>query len=371
MSRKYILAGGGTSGHINPALAIADEIKRREPEAEILFCGTARGLESDMVPRAGYSFQEIRAKGLPSKPGKEAVKALKEILAGRKQCIQLIKRYKPDAVIGTGGYVCSPLISAAARLKVPALLHEQNAYPGRSNKMMAGRCQSVCISFPGTEKYFRTSAPVVLTGNPVRQIFFELEKKQARQQLEIGDQERLVLIMGGSLGAATLNNAVIGLAKDETWKAFVADDNKIRLVLAAGRQHYEAVIGQVRAERLDLDVKEYLFDAQLWMAAADLVVARAGAMTCAELAALGRASVLVPYPFAAGDHQTYNANALVKAGAAFIQKDELCTPSWLSVTLIDLLSDRALLSQMGAAARKLAKPDASSDIYKCLEGIIK
>lgn len=371
MSRKYILAGGGTSGHINPALAIADEIVRREPDAQILFCGTARGLESEMVPRAGYAFQEIRARGLPNRPGKEAVKALREILAGRKQCMKLIRDFKPDAVIGTGGYVCSPLISAAARLKVPALLHEQNAYPGRSNRMLAGRCQSVCISFPGTEKYFRTSAPIVLTGNPVREIFFELDRDQARQKLGIDEQEKLVLIMGGSLGAAKLNNAVLGLAEDDKWQAFANARGKIKLLLAAGKQHYEVVSQMAEAKKLDCDVREYLFDAHLWMAAADLVVARAGAMTCAELAALGRASVLIPYPYAAGDHQTFNAGALVNAGAAIMQSDELCNSSWLSDTLIDMLSDSEKLSSMGKSAKLLAKPQASGDIYKCLAGIIK
>lgn len=371
MTRKYILAGGGTSGHINPALAIADEIKHKEPDAEILFCGTARGLESEMIPRAGYAFKEIRAKGLPSRPGKEAIKAILEMVAGRRQCLELIKNYKPDAVIGTGGYVCSPLISAAARLKVPALLHEQNAYPGRSNRVMAGRCQSICISFPGTEKYFRTSAPIVLTGNPVREIFFELNRKQARQELNIDEHQKLVLIMGGSLGAARLNNAVLGLADNAKWQSFSNGNNQVKLLLAAGKQHYTAVSKSAEASSLACDIREYLFDAHLWMAASDLVIARAGAMTCSELAALGRASVLVPYPYAAGDHQTYNAGVLVDAGAAIMQSDDKCSSEWLSETLIMMLSDPDKLSRMGQAAKQLAKPQAAGDIYACLEGIIK
>lgn len=371
MSRKYILAGGGTSGHINPALAIADEIKRKEPNAIIIFCGTARGLESEMVPRAGYEFRVIRAKGLPNKPGKEAVRAIREILAGRKQCLKMLKELKPDAVIGTGGYVCSPLISAAARLKVPALLHEQNAFPGRSNRVMAARCQSVCISFPGTEKYFRTSAPITLTGNPVREIFFELSKNQARKELKIDTQQKLVLIMGGSLGAATLNKAVLGLADDVKWQSFASVNGNTKLLLSAGKQHYGAVSNAVEASKLACEVREYLFDAHLWMAAADLVIARAGAMTCAELAALGQASVLIPYPYAAGDHQTYNASVLVDAGAALMQRDEHCNSEWLSETLIGMLSDQTRLIKMGAAAKRLAKPEAAGDIYKSLEEILK
>lgn len=371
MPRKYILAGGGTSGHINPALAIADEIKRREPDADILFCGTARGLESEMVPRAGFKFQEIRARGLPGKPGLEMIKAIREIMAGRKQCLKLLRSFKPDAVIGTGGYVCSPLISAAAHLKVPALLHEQNAYPGRSNRVMAGRCQSICVSFPGTERFFRTSAPVVLTGNPVREIFFQLSRKQARQELGIDEDQKLVLIMGGSLGAARLNSAVLGLAENDVWTSFTNLNGNVRLILAAGKQHFAAVSEAAEQAGLVCDVREYLFDAHLWMAAADLVIARAGAMTCSELTALGRASVLIPYPYAAGDHQTFNASVLVEAGAAIMQRDELCSSAWLSEILVEMLSDPSKLTLMGEAAGRLARPQAAGDIYSCLEGIIK
>jgi UDP-N-acetylglucosamine--N-acetylmuramyl-(pentapeptide) pyrophosphoryl-undecaprenol N-acetylglucosamine transferase len=371
MKRSYIIAGGGTSGHINPALAIAAEIKRREPDAEIAFCGTARGLESEMVPRAGFKFYEIRARGLPRKLSFDTISAVREILAGRKQCKKLIQQLKPDAVIGTGGYVCSPLISAAAAQKVPALLHEQNAYPGRSNRMLARRCQAVCISFPGTEKYFRTDAPLIITGNPVRQEFFATNRSAAREKLNISHDARIVLVMGGSLGSATLNSAAAGLADVNIWQKFVREDKQIKLVLAAGRQHYDKVSKNTVNCTDWLQVHEYLYDTHLWMAAADLTIARAGAMTCAELAALGRAAILVPYPYAAGDHQTYNARSLVNAGAAIMRSDDECSSEWLAEKIVHLFSDPEMITKMGYAANKLAKPQAAADIYDSLVKIIK
>jgi UDP-N-acetylglucosamine--N-acetylmuramyl-(pentapeptide) pyrophosphoryl-undecaprenol N-acetylglucosamine transferase len=178
---RFILAGGGTSGHINPALAIADQIRLEHPDAEILFCGTSRGLEQTMVPRAGYDFRAIRARGLPRRPSIEMLRALADFFAGRRQCRQILREFKPDAIIGTGGYVCSPLVAAATSLKVPVLLHEQNAFPGRSNRLMARNSQMVCISFPGSEEWFRTKSPIVLTGNPVRPEFFKLTRQAARK----------------------------------------------------------------------------------------------------------------------------------------------------------------------------------------------
>jgi UDP-N-acetylglucosamine--N-acetylmuramyl-(pentapeptide) pyrophosphoryl-undecaprenol N-acetylglucosamine transferase len=370
---KFLIAGGGTSGHINPALAIADEIKNSWPESEIIFCGTKSGLESEMIPRAGFRFQPIEARGLPTRINKNTIPAVKAFFTGRRQCRKLIRDFRPDAVIGTGGYVCSPLISAAAQLGIPSLLHEQNAFPGRSNRLMARACQMVCISFAGTEKYFGTKAPVVLTGNPVRSEFFSLTRAQAREKLKVSGNEKLVLVMGGSLGARTLNNAVLGLNSIPEWSDYIKTTSEFRLVLAAGRQHFEKVTDDISRDKpfFNLEIKEYIYDAPLWMAAADLIIARSGAMTCAELAALGRASILIPYPYAAGDHQTFNAKSLSDCGAAVMQPDKDCTPSWLASELIRLLSDSDRLAGMGEAARKIAMPDAAEKIISGLGKIMK
>ncbi len=356
MSLKFLLAGGGTSGHITPALAIAEQIRSDHPDAEIRFCGTARGIEAEIIPRAGYQFTPIRARGLPTKPSLDIFRALADFMAGRRQCRQLLKDFQPNAVIGTGGYVCSPVVAAATSLKIPVLLHEQNAFPGRSNRLLARQSAAVCISFPGTETRFPAGTPITLTGNPVRAAFFQLDRDQARQKLGIGRDVRLVLVTGGSLGARTLNQAFLGLE-------IVVPD--LQVILAAGKLQFAAVAAAATG-RSWLQVREYLHEMDQYMAAADLIVCRAGAMTCAELTALGRASILVPYPYAAGDHQTYNARVLADCGAAILCPDDELKPDRLAQLLQDLMADPTRLTTMERQAASLARPAAASDICQKL-----
>lgn len=360
---RFLLAGGGTSGHINPALAIAEQLRRDHPTADIRFCGTARGLESDIVPRAGYSFTAIRARGLPSKPSKEMFRAVADFIAGRSQCRKILREFRPNAVIGTGGYVCSPVVAAASSLGIPVILHEQNAFPGRSNRMMSRNSKAVCVSFPGTERYFPAGTPITLTGNPVREIFFHQDRQTARQALGLDEKQPIVLVMGGSLGARTLNQAVLGLP--DTFVSDIAGAAGLapQIILAAGKQHYDSV-KSAAAGKTWLSVHEYIYDVHLYMAAADLLICRAGAMTCAELAALGRPAVLVPYPYAAGDHQTYNARVLSDAGAAVLCPDGQLTPEWLKERLLELFKTPGRLNQMGQAAADLSRPDSAAAICK-------
>lgn len=362
---KFLLAGGGTSGHITPALAIAEQILQDHPDAEIRFCGTARGIESEIVPRAGFVFTAIRASGLPSRPSIKMIKALLDFAAGRRQCRRLLRQFRPNAVIGTGGYVCSPVVSAAASLKIPVLLHEQNAFPGRSNRLLARQAAAVCISFPGTETRFAADTPILLTGNPVRTSFFELTRESARQNLKIDPDARIILTLGGSLGARRLNQAILGLDL-----AALFPEQTPHIILAAGKQHFADV--SAAADGRDwLDVREYIHEIDQVMAAADLIICRAGAMTCAELTALGRPSILVPYPYAAGDHQTYNARVLADAGAALLCPDEQLQPQWLADNLRSLFADPGRLTAMGRAAAGLARPDAARDICRRLYEIMQ
>ncbi len=359
--RRYVIAGGGTSGHINPALAIAEQLQADDPEAQIQFCGTARGLESQLIPKAGYSFTAIRARGLPNRLSRELFAAVADFFAGRRQCRSLLKTFQPDAVVGTGGYVCSPLVAAAASLKIPVLLHEQNAFPGRSNRLLAHRSQVVCISMPGTEKHFQTKAPIVLTGNPVRRIFFELNRDRSRQKLGWQD-ETVILATGGSLGAQTLNQAVLGLAEVPDFLDLL-NTRVIKIHLACGMKHYETV-SQASQKMPWLTVHDYLHDLPDYLAAADLVIGRAGAMTCAELAALGKPAILVPYPYAAGDHQTANAQVSELAGAAIRIADAQFTAAKLAAELTKLILDPDRLKYMGEQARTLAFPDAAAQICR-------
>lgn len=366
----YVIAGGGTSGHVNPALAIAEQIRANEPDAVIEFVGTQQGIENRLVRQAGFPFHVIRASGLPSRPSLAMVRAIRDYLAGRRQCLKLLRERRPHAVIGTGGYVCSPLVAAAAHLNIPVLLHEQNAYPGRSNRMMARRSQAVCLSFADAAPFFPKHTPLHLTGNPVRSVFFQQSHEHARKNAGISPETHLVLAVGGSLGARSINQAVLDLAAK--LKALSADHplRHLHVILGCGTQH-EAAVRQAAAGLDWLDVHAYIDQIHEWMAAADLVIGRAGAGACFELAALGRPSILVPYPYAAGDHQTANAASLVKAGAAVLCKDQDLSAERLFSYFNELLTDRTVLQSMSTAALSLARPDAASEIYQHLRRIQK
>jgi len=314
MGIRVLIAGGGTSGHINPAIAIADCIRAQDQSSEIEFCGTERGIESDIVPRSGYVLHPIRARGMPLKPSLKLIKAIGDFFAGRKACISLIRTFKPDVVVGTGGYVCTPLVAAAYHEKIPVLLHEQNAYPGRSNRLMSRKASVVCTSFAGMETSFSRAKSVVFTGNPVAAL------------------------------------------------AEMMADQKIKIVLSAGKQQF-AELNEIHTAANDkIEIREYIYNPQTYMAAADLVICRAGAITCAEVAALGIPSIMVPYPYAAGDHQTYNARAFEKAGAALLMKDSEVTARTLYEAVIPVISDQKRLKKMGECAKSLAKPQADRDI---------
>lgn len=370
MRRHYVLAGGGTSGHVNPALAIAREILREEPDADIRFFGTARGIEQQLVTRAGYAFTAIQARPFPSRPSPDLIRALAAFWSGRHQCRRLMQDLLPHAVIGTGGYVCSPVVAAAASLGIPVLLHEQNAFPGRSNRLMARRSQAVCVAFPGTEKHFPRPDSVVVTGNPVLPAFFGQNRREIRGRLHPDDERPLILAMGGSLGARTINQAILGL---DPWVRQRLQENLPlpRIILAAGSRQHEAVAAAAAPYRTWLDVKEYLHDIHEYYAAADLLICRSGALTCSEIAASGRPSILVPYPFAAGDHQTYNARILADAGAALLCPDAQLTAEWLAGRLTALLADPDRLAAMGQQALTLARPGAAAAIYRRLTEIVR
>lgn len=355
MGIRVLIAGGGTSGHINPAIAIADRIKAEDPQSIIEFCGTSRGLENDIVPRAGYILHPIRARGMPSKPSVKMIRAAMDFAAGRKTCIALIRDFKPDVIVGTGGYVCSPLVAAASHMHIPFLLHEQNAFPGRSNRLMSRKADVVCTSFAGIEKSFPKAKSVVYTGNPVKKIFFETSRTEARKELSIDNDTFLLLAMGGSLGARTINQSVAALSE-------MLPDKKIRIVLSAGKQQYADLEGNIDQANDRMEIKEYIYNPQTYMAAADLLICRAGAITCAEVAALGVPSVMIPYPFAAGDHQTYNARAFEKEGACILMRDADVSADKLKDMVISFLGDRERLLNMGRQAKKLARPQADHDI---------
>ena len=346
MSVRILAAGGGTSGHVYPAIAIADRIIKDAPGSVIEFCGTSHGIENDLIPKAGYRMHEIRASGFPAKPSLKIFQALSDFRAGRKACIELIRVFKPDAVIGTGGYVCSPLVSAAARMKVPVILHEQNAFPGRSNRLLSRNALAVCTGFPGMELYFKSAKRVVYTGNPIREVFGTIDREDCRERLGFKSDDYVVLAMGGSLGSRTINHAVIGLFD-------YLKDQDIRVILSAGKQQFRELKEEMEGKESPVEIHEYIDNTHIYMAAADLIVCRAGAITCAEVAAVGVPSIMIPYPFAAGDHQNYNARAFSETGAGITVTDAELTSERLSDEISNLLADRENGREMGRNAKKL------------------
>lgn len=362
---RVLIAGGGTSGHIYPAVSIADQLLRRFPNSEIEFCGTENGLESELVPAAGYKIHAIRASGFPSRLSKKAIDAVLDLYAGKKKCKEIIRDFKPDIVIGTGGYVCGPLIMAAKSAKVPILLHEQNAFPGRANKTMSKWAQVVCTGFPHMENYFKKSKSVEYTGNPIREDFINTTYEEARAALGIG-QSFYIFAMGGSLGSAKINEAVVGLSRYEEMK-------DVRVLLSAGKQQYNAVDVQDiqnNKHNIQIDVREYVSDAHLYMAAADMVICRAGAITCAEIACLGSAAVFIPYPFAAGDHQTFNAKAFSDTDAGFLIPDAHLSSSLLRDIISDMRDHPEKRDAMSARSKKLYVANASDKVVDCIHKVI-
>ncbi len=360
MSRplRVLLAAGGTSGHVHPAIAVAEALRARMPDAAILFAGTADKLESRVVPAAGFDFRSLRARGFPRRPSLDTLRAVRVLLQGRRDAIALIRAFAPDVVLGTGGYVCGPVVFAAARLGVPVVLHEQNAFPGRANRLLSRRAHTVCLSFPDSAGRFPRRVRTAMTGYPVRPAFFHADRDEARARLGLPTDAPFVLAFGGSLGARTINRAVLSLLKEGPAPLGA------RFLLATGATLRDEARAEAAAlpPGAALDLAEYIEEPQVAMAAADLVVGRAGAGTCAEIAALGKPSVLVPYPFAPNDHQTYNARSLADAGAAVLVPDAEFDAARLRALLGDLLTDRRRMLRMAAAAKSLAREDCADRI---------
>ncbi|MDP4133897.1 MAG: undecaprenyldiphospho-muramoylpentapeptide beta-N-acetylglucosaminyltransferase [Bacillota bacterium] len=364
---KVIVSGGGTGGHINPAIAIAKCIKEKEPDSEILYVGTRKGLETKLVPAQNIDIEYINVEGFIRKFSfKNAYicfKAAKAIFDGKK----ILERFKPDIVIGTGGYVCGPLLYAAHKLKMPTIIHEQNVFPGVTVKLLSDTVDVVATSFSTTANYLKKHKKIVLTGNPVRADLLAVSPYTARIKLNIDDKP-LVLAMGGSLGAPSINNALYdivceGLAKD------------YNILASTGEAHYEELMERIK-QKVDkipenIRIMPYIYNTELAFAASDLIVCRTGAVTVSELAASGKPSIVVPSPFVAHNHQVYNAKYLSDKGAAILIEENELTGSKLHETIEDIIHDKEKLTEMGKKAKSAAISDATEAIYKCAKQLIE
>lgn len=362
---KILLTGGGSAGHINPALAIAETVKQNCPNAQILFVGTKNGKENELVGREGFHIQHVQAEGFRRALKLSNLKALYLLLFSPylKETTQILDEFQPDAVIGTGGYVCWPIMAAAARRGIPTALHESNAKPGLAIQLLSKKVDRIWVNFEETKQQLRTKCPVCRVGNPLRGAFSSLSKTEARKRLGIGENEFFILSFGGSLGAEPVNEAVLNLMKE------MADAHpNLRFLHASGSRDAEAT--KKRFEILSLEqcpnctLTEYIYDMPVQMAAADLIISRAGAMTLSELALMGKAAVLIPSPHVAANHQYYNAKALADADAALLVEESTLSTGGLYHTVLELLGDESKIESMEKQIRNFAEKDANREIWK-------
>ncbi len=355
---KIILSGGGTGGHIYPALAIASEIKRRDPAVELLYVGTERGLESKIVPPSGIPFKTIDISGIDRSSMLKASKALIKFPFSFFQARDIIKDFKPDIIVGTGGYVSYPIVLAGTFMDVRTLIHEQNAIPGLANRNLARRVDCVLLTFEEARKYLDAKC-IKLTGLPVRQEILTIDRKKAKAGAE-GNKFKL-LAFGGSLGAASINQAMLQLV--ERYR-----NEEMGIIWIAGQAGYddikEALEKKVDTKSLQCTIKilPYMYNIEEALAVADLAVCRAGASTVCELEVLGLPAIFVPYPYAAENHQEKNARALVDKKAALMIIDEFLDGDTLYKKIEELRNEKQKLPEMGQNMIKEARPNALRDI---------
>lgn len=361
---KVLIAAGGTAGHINPALAIAGRIKAGCPEAEIHFAGRRKGMEYDLVTRAGYAFHHIEVNGiqrsLTPKNIARNIAAVWHLALAMPRAGAMLRQLQPDLVIGAGGYVSGPVLQAAARRGIPTAIHEQNAFPGVTNKILAKEVDVVFAASAAAVDRLGATDKTLVVGNPVRPEVFRQDRAAARKALGAGD--RVVLLsFGGSLGARRINEVVADLA---AWHTKNRDFLHIHATGSRGVELFRRLgLEKGFAGAKQLQVKEYIQDMPRMLAAADLVISRAGALTLAELEAAGRAAILIPSPNVAENHQYYNALELEKAGAAVVVEEKDLTGEKL-IELVDRLTSRPeTLAEMGQKARALARPDSLDLIW--------
>ena len=365
---RVLMTGGGTAGHINPALAIAAKIKQEQPDAEILFVGAEGRMETRLVPAAGYEIRTMDVRGFQRRLsmkniGRNISAAVHAVTAGA-DCARILKEFQPDIAIGTGGYVSGPILRKAAKMGIPVVVHESNAFPGVTVKMLAKVAAAVLISDESARQYLPESARVIVTGNPLRPDFLCLDRETARRQLGV-DSRPLVLSVGGSLGAECMNRTMAEvLARSHA-------NGGIQHIHATGRGGWETTCRQLETLGVPLEadgirVREYIDDMPRCMAAADLVISRCGAMTLSELPAAGKPSILIPSPNVAENHQYYNAMALVDRGAAVCIEEKNLTADSLWDTMQKLVLSPERLKEMGENAKKAAIFDASARIYSVI-----
>lgn len=361
---RILLSGGGTAGHINPAVAIAKTVTGHEPDSAVLFVGTPGGMEQRLVPREGFDIKSVEVMGLRRSLTLENVKVAVNYFTSIRDAGKIIDNFRPDVVVGTGGYVCAPVVKAAFKRKIPTLIHEQNVFPGLAIKMLAKKADVTAISFDETKTMMQAKR-MELTGNPLRPGLFD-PVDTAAVRAELGfDSRPVVLVFGGSLGAERINEALIDMLKK--------GGLSFNLVAATGEKHYNSFMESLKGTTLGPNVKilPYIYNMHELFALADLAVCRAGAITVSEINALGKAAVLIPSPYVAHNHQEYNARYLEKNGAARVLLEKDLSGDSLRSAILSAVDDGEALEKMRSSSKKIGISDGAEHIYNILKAIAR
>lgn len=368
---KVIVTGGGTGGHIYPALAIAKGLQKVYKDCDILYVGTQKGLEANIVPKTEFKYQFITVEGLPRRINFQSLKSGIKLLRGLGQSFKIISAYKPDAIISTGGYVAGPVGWIGSQMGIPLLIHEQNSFPGITNKILASKAKIICLTFEDSKKYFKDKSKLRVTGLPVRSEILAVCKKSCYDRLGLDSKRKTVLITGGSRGAQSINNAVLQ-ALPEMIKM-----TDVQYIFITGEMGYENTVNTIKKQGINLEnmgnitIKPYMYNMEDALGVADLVVGRAGATFLAEITVLGIPAILIPYPYATENHQEHNARSLWKKNAALLIKDAELTGQKLFKEIYNLIMDNQRLESMKKASRDLGKPDALDQIIKAFREMIE
>ena len=362
---RVIIAAAGTAGHINPGIAIANKIKQEEKDSEIIFLGTTRGLENDLVPKAGYKLKTIDAYGLSKEISISNLKKMIKTFKGVGEAKKIVKEFKPDIVIGTGGYICGAAVLAANKHNVPVVLHESNAFPGRAVKMSAKKVDKILVSFKDAESRIEKAKKIVYTGTPVKiekKEYSINQKNEIIKSVGLSEIKPIILVFGGSQGAQKINEAIIGILTENLNKNY-------QIMWATGPKQYEIIKEELNKNNLNVEnipnakIVPYIYNMEEIMNISSVIVSRSGAMTITEISNLGKPSILIPLPNVSQDHQLYNAKVLENVGAAKIILNNELTKNNLNEAINSIVTNTEKIKVMGQNALKQASYNTQDKIY--------
>lgn len=368
---KVLIAAGGTGGHIYPGISIATKIKKEHPEAIITFVGTDKGLEKDLIPKEGFPIEIIRVKGFRRKISFDTFKSIGKLFSGLFDAIHVIKKTNPDIVIGTGGYVCGPILFIASMYKIPTLIHEQNAFPGITNKILSRFVDCVAISFTESKSFFKNNKNIVLSGNPIREEFKDSNRMIARAKMNIPKEDFVISVSGGSQGALSINNSMVKVI-DELKKY-----KDIRIIHITGKGQYENILRMLKEKNITINrypkiqILPYSFEVANIYKASDLIISRAGAMTISEITAVGRPAILIPFPYATDNHQEFNARVISDMDGGILIKDKELNGDVLLETIKKLRNNKDRLNKMEESTRKLGILNGDDILYNEIINLLK